>query len=37
LNDLANEALLTRVRGEVEALTQKFPLYESRRVAAAKA
>jgi len=34
LNDLENESVQERVRGEVEALTERFPLYESRRVAA---
>jgi glycine hydroxymethyltransferase len=37
LNNLGNEAVIARVRGEVEALTEKFPLYENRRVAMAKA
>jgi glycine hydroxymethyltransferase len=37
LNDLGNESVIKRVRGEVEALTEKFPLYETRRVAVAKA
>ena len=37
LKNLENESVIQRVRGEVEALTEKFPLYESRRVAAAKA
>ncbi|MHB8655367.1 MAG: serine hydroxymethyltransferase [Terriglobia bacterium] len=35
LNNLENESLLKRVRSEVEALTEKFPLYENRRVATA--
>lgn len=37
LNNLGSEALIQRVRGEVEALTEKFPLYENRRVAVARA
>jgi len=37
LNNLGNEAVIARVRGEVEALTEKFPLYENRRVAVANA
>ncbi len=36
LNNLGNEAVIERVRGEVEALTEKFPLYENRRVAVAR-
>ena len=36
LNDLGNDALIARVRGEVETLTEKFPLYENRRVAVAR-
>ncbi len=35
LNNLGNDAVIARVRGEVEALTEKFPLYENRRVALA--
>ncbi|HEV2234186.1 MAG TPA: serine hydroxymethyltransferase [Terriglobia bacterium] len=35
LNNLENESVLKRVRSEVEALTEKFPLYESRRAATA--
>jgi len=35
LNNLQNDAVIARVRGEVEALTEKFPLYENRRVAVA--
>ncbi|MEJ2008775.1 MAG: serine hydroxymethyltransferase [Acidobacteriota bacterium] len=35
LSDLENEALLARIRKEVEALTQEFPLYERRRAAVA--
>ncbi|MBI1983662.1 MAG: serine hydroxymethyltransferase, partial [Acidobacteria bacterium] len=35
LNNLEDEPVQDRVRGEVEALTEQFPLYESRRVAAA--
>ncbi len=34
LNNLENESVLKRVRGEVEALTEHFPLYESRRAIA---
>jgi len=37
LNNLGDEAVTKRVRGEVEALTEKFPLYENRRVAVVKA
>jgi glycine hydroxymethyltransferase len=37
LNNLEDESVLKRVRSEVEALTEKFPLYENRRVAVAKA
>jgi len=37
LNNLENEAIIKRVRAEVEALTEKFPLYENRRVAVVKA
>ena len=37
LNNLGNEAVIARVRDEVEALTEKFPLYENRRVAVARA
>jgi glycine hydroxymethyltransferase len=33
LHHMDDEATLKRVRGEVEMLTEKFPLYESRRVA----
>ena len=36
LNNLENESVQKRVRGEVEALTEQFPLYESRRVPIAK-
>ncbi len=36
LNNLGNEAVVKRVREEVEALTEKFPLYENRRAAIAK-
>ena len=35
LNNLENESVHQRVREEVEALTEQFPLYESRRVAMA--
>jgi len=33
LNNLEDESVQERVRSEVEALTEQFPLYESRRVA----
>jgi glycine hydroxymethyltransferase len=33
LSDLENESTLKRVRSQVESLTEKFPLYENRRVA----
>ena len=36
LHSVEDEALQQRIRSEVEALTEKFPLYESRRVIAAK-
>jgi len=36
LNNLEDESVLKRVRSEVEALTEKFPLYENRRVAMAR-
>ena len=36
LNSLGNDAVIARVRGEVEALTEKFPLYENRRGAVGK-
>jgi len=35
LNNLQDESVQKRVRAEVEALTEKFPLYENRRVAVA--
>ena len=35
LNNLGNESVLSRVRAEVEALTEQFPLYENRRAALA--
>ncbi len=35
LNNLEDESVLKRVRSEVEALTEQFPLYENRRVAVA--
>jgi glycine hydroxymethyltransferase len=35
LNDLADESTVKRVRSQVELLTEKFPLYENRRVALA--
>ncbi len=35
LNNLADEAVAKRVRGEVEALTDQFTLYETRRAAVA--
>jgi len=31
LNNLEDEAVAGRVRGEVESLTARFPLYEARR------
>jgi glycine hydroxymethyltransferase len=37
LKNLEDESVLKRVRSEVEALTEKFPLYENRRVAVVKA
>jgi glycine hydroxymethyltransferase len=37
LKNLEDESVLKRVRSEVEALTEKFPLYENRRVAVQKA
>jgi len=33
LNNLGNESVIPRVRREVEALTDQFPLYENRRMA----
>ncbi len=36
LHNVEDESVQQRVRGEVEALTEKFPLYESRRVIAKK-
>jgi len=33
LNHLADESIVKRVRSQVELLTEKFPLYENRRVA----
>jgi glycine/serine hydroxymethyltransferase len=33
LNHLEDEATINRVRSQVESLTEKFPLYENRRVA----
>jgi glycine hydroxymethyltransferase len=36
LKNLEDEAVLKRVRSEVEALTEKFPLYENHRVVVAK-
>jgi len=35
LHHLDDESVLRRVRGEVETLTEKFPLYEHRRAAMA--
>jgi glycine/serine hydroxymethyltransferase len=35
LNNLEDEPNIRRVRSQVEALTEKFPLYASRRVAVA--
>jgi glycine hydroxymethyltransferase len=37
LKNVEDESVLKRVRAEVEALTDKFPLYENRRVVVAKA
>jgi glycine hydroxymethyltransferase len=37
LNNLEDESVQKRVRGEVEIVTEKFPLYENRRVSVAKA
>jgi glycine hydroxymethyltransferase len=37
LNNLDDESVEKRVRGEVETLTDKWPLYENRRVAVARA
>jgi glycine hydroxymethyltransferase len=31
LSDLENESTLKRVRSQVEAMTDRFPLYENRR------
>ena len=36
LGDPENESIIRRVRGEVEELTEKFPLYENRRTAVAQ-
>jgi glycine hydroxymethyltransferase len=36
LNHLADESTVKRVRSQVEILTEKFPLYENRRVIAAR-
>ena len=36
LKNLEDEAVIARVRSEVEALSEKFPLYENRRVAVAR-
>ncbi len=36
LNHLAEESVLARIRREVEALTEQFPLYENRRAAVAR-
>ena len=36
LSDLANESTQARVRGEVEKLTEQFPLYEQRRATVAR-
>ena len=33
LNNIEDEATIKRVRSQVELLTEKFPLYERRRVA----
>ncbi len=36
LHDVENESVQQRIRAQVEALTEKFPLYESRRAMAAR-
>jgi glycine/serine hydroxymethyltransferase len=36
LHNVEDETAQRRIRSQVEALTEKFPLYESRRVIAAK-
>ena len=36
LHNVEDESAQRRIRSQVEALTEKFPLYESRRVIAAK-
>jgi glycine hydroxymethyltransferase len=36
LNNLEDQSVIARVRSEVEALTEKFPLYENRRAAVAR-
>ncbi len=36
LKNLDNESVAKRVRGEVEALTERFPLYENRRASVAR-
>jgi len=36
LHNVEDESVQKRIRSQVEALTEKFPLYESRRVIAAK-
>jgi glycine/serine hydroxymethyltransferase len=36
LHNVEDESVQKRIRSQVEALTEKFPLYESRRVIASK-
>jgi len=36
LHNVGDESVQRRIRGEVEALTEKFPLYETRRALAAR-
>ena len=36
LNHVDDESTIQRVRSQVEALTEKFPLYENRRVGVAR-
>jgi glycine hydroxymethyltransferase len=35
LHNIEDESIVRSIRSEVEALTEKFPLYENRRVAVA--
>jgi glycine hydroxymethyltransferase len=37
LNHIEDESIIKRVRGQVELLTEKFPLYENRRAGAVRA